>query len=403
MEFVREKKDGRVHLLISGHVFSQQSFGGISRVFKEVLPLMCDLDKRLHVSLLLSTAMSKDLLSHEQICFLPGLFVSDAIGLRPSFLKRCLDRLQRLFILMTWDTRIPTIWFASYYRSPIRRKGPVVIFVADIIHELYPEIFSGRGNARFRARKSRAIRSADMIVCISETTKQDLIRHYHLTSSQIIVAPLAVSQTFHPLNNSDIRNIAPTQKPFLLYVGTRATYKNFDFFIKTYASWRGRGEIDVVVVGPAWSAYEKAILDHNGIADSVHLLLSGLDDKELCQLYNRAYALVYPSLYEGFGLPLLEAMASGCPVVASDIPSTREVAGDVPILFTSGDEASLHRAFDDLRNQDMVEERRKEGMKHASRYSWERTAAQMLIAIRQAQREWESRHSKIKTNSFEDR
>jgi alpha-1,3-rhamnosyl/mannosyltransferase len=128
------------------------------------------------------------------------------------------------------------------------------------------------------------------------------------------------------------------------------------------------------VVGEAWTARETDLLARLGIEDRV-LLFSNVNDQQLCDLYNQARAFVYPSHYEGFGIPLLEAIACGCPLLASNIPSTREVAGTIPFYFEAAKSESLAEALNlcvekDLRDSQPVQA----GPEWAQQYSWQKTA-----------------------------
>ena len=126
----------------------------------------------------------------------------------------------------------------------------------------------------------------------------------------------------------------------MLYVGRRSHYKNFSTLLQAYSVWKHRNEITLAAVGPPGSRVEEQQLAKLGIHDRVHYL-TNVNDEELCLLYNEAIAFVYPSLYEGFGVPLLEAMASGCPIIASRIPATIEVAGECPVYFEATEVGSL--------------------------------------------------------------
>jgi len=133
----------------------------------------------------------------------------------------------------------------------------------------------------------------------------------------------------------------------------------------------------MVVIGSEWSLDEMESLRQLDIYDQV-LLVNNVDDETLCYLYNTAVAFVYPSLYEGFGIPLLEAMACGCPVVASRIPSTIEVAGDCPAYFDPLETESLVSALDKVLLEGTDSERSLAGLERVKAFSWERTAEQTL-------------------------
>ena len=136
-----------------------------------------------------------------------------------------------------------------------------------------------------------------------------------------------------------------------------------------------------MAVGKAWSKDEQRCMENLKIRDKVHLL-TNIDDPDLCLLYNQAVAFVYPSLYEGFGIPLLEAMACGCPVIASRIPSTLEVAGEHPIYFEPAEVASLLEALDTALLEGRDSARVYSGLEWVKQYSWERTTEQTLEVYR---------------------
>ena len=174
----------------------------------------------------------------------------------------------------------------------------------------------------------------------------------------------------------------PTDQPFLLYVGIRSPYKNFGMLIQAYSKWRRRKEVALVLVGARpWSDDERRQLAQLQIQDRVHLLQDA-DDETLCRLYNSAAAFVFPSLYEGFGIPLLEAMACGCPIIASRIPSTIEVAGDCSIYFDPMEEDDLLNALDIALFEGRNSGRIQAGLERVKFYSWDKTAAQILKIYR---------------------
>ena len=167
----------------------------------------------------------------------------------------------------------------------------------------------------------------------------------------------------------------------MLYVGRRGPYKNFKTLLQAYCVWQRRNEVDLLVVGSAWSEQERKWLAESGCEEQVHLL-SGVDDHQLACLYNHAQAFVYPSLFEGFGIPLLEAMACGCPVVASRIPSTLEVAAEHPYYFEPTDENDLLTALDTAFSEGRKSPRVETGIRHAELYSWQKTAQKTLQVYR---------------------
>jgi len=162
---------------------------------------------------------------------------------------------------------------------------------------------------------------------------------------------------------------AQKEKPFLLYVGMRVHYKNFSNLIKAYAKWKRKHEINLVVVGKPWSDEEIKSIHGLGLEENVQIKMN-ITDAELCKLYNDAVALVYPSLYEGFGIPLLEASACACPIIASRIPSTQEIIGSMAVYFDPLDIESMLDALEksfNLRHDPKY-------IQIARNYSWDRAA-----------------------------
>jgi len=363
-------------VVVDGIIYQIQSRGGISRLYSEILPRMCDLDDSLRIALLTDGKLRQPLPKHSHIIRRPIPPVRRY--LRPGRVWRPVIPSARRFVCRLWIGRGEgQIWHSTYYMRPGPWDGLQVVTVVDMIHERFTDLFDGPGNDQFRKEKRRCVLEADAVICISEATRQDVQRFYGLDSDSIYVVPLACSDVFKQLEQCDDGLGAPTKQPFLLYVGERTHYKNFDRLVQAYSAWSHRKEVALVVVGKPWWANEEQRLAELGIQDSMHLL-TDVDDEELCQLYNRAAAFVYPSLYEGFGIPLLEAMACGCPIVASRIPSTIEVAAGCPIYFEPTNVESLLAAFDVALSGGRASERAQAGVDRVKRYSWDKTARQTL-------------------------
>jgi alpha-1,3-rhamnosyl/mannosyltransferase len=152
--------------------------------------------------------------------------------------------------------------------------------------------------------------------------------------------------------------------------------------LTAFTNWAYNKEVKIVVVGPKWSENEVDFIKSNNLEKQL-LLYRGIQDDDLCDLYNQAKACIYPSLYEGFGIPLLEAMACGCPVIASRIPSTIEVAGGVPYYFEPGNAQSLIAALDYLMLDLALENRVKQGLEKVKQYTWEETARKVYGVLKE--------------------
>ncbi|PKN34753.1 MAG: hypothetical protein CVU61_06825 [Deltaproteobacteria bacterium HGW-Deltaproteobacteria-19] len=371
---------GPLHLVVDGIIYQSQSTGGISRLFTEILPRMCTQDESVDMTLFVVGNSSQALPVHPRIH--PLQIPDPQPFLRPSFLWRSLEEPARKAMLrLRLGTGRGKIWHSTYFSEPGRWEGRKVFTVADMIHERYPELFGGPGGDAFRALRKRCVLSADAVLCISEATRNDVREIYDWDSDRLHVVHLACSDFFRLLGEDESADGRPGEKHFLLYVGSRAHYKNFDRLLRAYSHWPMRRDVTLLVVGPPWTPGEAESLRVLGISDHVRLL-TDVDDDALCRLYNRAGAFLYPSLYEGFGIPLLEAMACGCPVVASRIATTVEVAGECPIYFEPLDGDSLLSALDQVMNEGRTSPRTRTGLAHAGGYSWDRTAAETLRVYR---------------------
>jgi glycosyltransferase involved in cell wall biosynthesis len=266
-----------------------------------------------------------------------------------------------------------SIWHSTYYTQPQGWRGKQVVTVVDMIQEKIPHLFAGSVNDLLRERKKRCLHSAQAVICISETTRQDVHAIYKISPEKTHTVHLAHSPDFRVQDGTPNGALKPESMPYILYVGGRDEYKNFHQLIRAFHNWKGGLGYNLLVVGLPWSKEELRLISDLNLASRVRLE-SRVDDTFLCWLYNHAVAFIYPSLYEGFGIPLLEAMACGCPVVASRIPSTQEIAGEIPIYFDSDDVDDLVAALDQSVLEGRSSLRTKLGIEIASRFSWDRTA-----------------------------
>lgn len=368
-----------MEVVIDCVIYRSQTRGGISRLFSEILPRMCQADNSLHITLLIQGRLKQSLPAHPHItaCSIPCInHLPYPRRLWEPIIRIVNESMRRLKV----GSGKNKIWHSTYYTLPKKWAGYSVATVHDMVFELFPQFYNGPDFDLFRQRKLLSVQQADAVICVSDTTRRDVIRLYELDVDKIHVVPNACSDVFKRLDDAKLP--CKIERPFLLYIGNRARYKNFDVLAKAYSLWCRRKEIALVLVGgKSFSVSEQWLMDELAIAGQVKLLRD-IDDETLCCLYNRAVAFIYPSLYEGFGMPLLEAMTCGCPVVASRIPSTIEVAGDCPIYFNPMEEDDLLNALDVALSEGRNSERVRTGLEKVKSYSWDRTAAQTLEVYR---------------------
>lgn len=369
---------------VDGSIYDTQQIGGISRIIDEVLPRIGAHWDDGQVTVLTCPRPGRLLPGRETLRYWgAGLYSKLTQGLRNSILLKIIRAVVWRIWLVYCSWLPPAIWFSSYYKKPYVWRGKKVFLVADLIHERFPQLFSGKANDRFRARRRKCLKDCDAIIAISHTTAKDLQQYYHIPGNKIHVAHLAPQQIFKKITDPEYIRGVSSRKPFFLYIGGRVHYKNFSFFAQTFAQWCCDHDVDLVLIGGGQlSREETQWFRKYEVEGRVHFI-PGVSDEELRELYHQAVALVYPSLWEGFGIPVLEAMACGCPVIASRIPTTEEIAEDCPIYFEPTDEKQLIAAFDQvLQNRDALSQKISKGLRVAQNYTWDNTANIIISVFR---------------------
>jgi len=365
-----------MRIAFDSQIFSAQEYGGISRYFCEIAP-------RLARSPGVTLSIAAPLHVNAYLAELPPP-LNQGRRVKGSGLLRVPVRMAGI-AASDWCLRrlSPDVIHETYY-SPWAtgpKSAPRVLTVYDMAHERFPETQVNSGKtSRFKAL---AARRADHIICISESTRRELIDLLGVPAGKTSVIYLATSMTkVEP--DAQLRARLP-QRPYLLYVGSRSGYKNFPRLLQAYAgSPRLRNDFDLLCFGGgAWSATEKAEMSRLQL-DPARLHCSGGDDRLLAQAYLHARVFVYPSQYEGFGIPPLEAMAQQCPVACGRNSSIPEVVGEAGAYFDASDPDSIRAAVESLACDDT--ERAKViplGNQRVAHFSWDRCAMETLAVYRQ--------------------
>jgi glycosyltransferase involved in cell wall biosynthesis len=279
----------------------------------------------------------------------------------------------------------PDVIHETYYSGQLlcpAAKGRVIT-VYDMIHEKYAVGFSVRDPAT--KYKRLAVARADHVICISHSTKNDLCALFDVPEHKVSVVHLGFEKFGQPASAVAASTAKQTQRPFLLYVGSRGGYKNFARMLQAVAARPALKEaFDVVAFGGgAFNASELALTGSLGFAPGTIRQVGG-GDAVLGGLYARAAAFVYPSVYEGFGLPPLEAMAHSCPVVTSNSSSMPEVVGNAgeyfdPLNVEAQSDAIWKVVFDAERRSQLIEL----GRQRLPMFSWERCALETQVVYQQ--------------------
>ncbi|MHA3052314.1 glycosyltransferase family 4 protein [Acinetobacter sp. ANC 4640] len=299
-------------------IFYQQKFGGISRYFFELSNEINNLNLNDEIKIV-SPFYKNEYIKKSELT--KGFYLNEY----PRYTNRIYHELNNLVDFFDEKLFAYDICHMTYYKSYINRsKAKKVVTVYDMIHEIFPKKFHAQDKTR--RNKFITINNSDHVICISEQTKTDLINILNIPEEKISVTYLGVN----------LEEGLPLEiiEDYILYVGSRGGYKNFESLVKAYAiNFHLKNKIKLYVFGGGEFSKEELNLFSSLEIYEQYIVYTGNDDLILDGLYKNALAFVYPSLYEGFGLPPLEAMIRRCPVVVSNSSCIPEVVGDAGIYF----------------------------------------------------------------------
>jgi glycosyltransferase involved in cell wall biosynthesis len=255
-----------------------------------------------------------------------------------------------------------------------------IITVCDVTPLLFPEAHGRMNVWHHRYALPAILGRADRIVTISEASKLDIIRHYRVSEKKISVTLLAADEKFCPIPaGTPSPAIHDLPRPYILNVGTLEPRKNLAGLVRAFAAARSKGMLHTLIISgaPGWGRSPLADLIQELALDDVVIFTGFVEDDDLPHLYAGADFFVYPSLYEGFGLPVLEAMACGTPVITSNVSSLPEVAGAAALLIDPCSTAELSGAMLRLAGDETIRRQLSiKGLERAGHFSWEQTSEQ---------------------------
>jgi len=356
-----------LNVLFDHQIFSTQVYGGASNYFFE---LMKRLDRHKDIDVSLSLLISNN-------AYVKSLNCSRSIAIPHSLQSGKMTRTllavngaysRHLIRKREFDVFHPT-YYDPYFLDDLKSK-PFVVTVFDMIHEIYPQMFNYDG--MLTARKASLVRRAAAIIAISESTKTDIMKHYGIAEEKIKVIHLATS--FSLPERLSLPHVLPDR--YLLFVGHRTIYKNFVPFIRAITPIL-KSDLDLTIVcagGGPLTKSEQSLFTELGIGTRVVHYAPSNDVMIL--LYAKAISFVFPTLYEGFGLPVLEAFSCRCPATISNTTSLREVASDAALYFDPSNETSMREAiakiiYDGGLRQELIQL----GIQRLKEFSWEKSAA----------------------------
>ncbi len=280
------------------------------------------------------------------------------------------------------------IFHATDHLLPLLQQTRTVFSLGDMTFLSHPQVHSRLNRVYLRLMMPRFLSSADAIITNSQNTLSDMQRFYGQNLPNSVVVYHGVNKRFCPVTDTnalaDVRRRYDLPLNFLLYVGTIEPRKNLPRLIEAYASIRSQ-DVKLVIAGKKGWLYEETfkLVESLGLQDDV-IFPGYVHDADLPALYSAADCFLFPSLYEGFGLPVLEAMACGTPVITSNTSSLPEVAGDAAILIDPYSVTDIRDALQAvLDNPGKRADMHTKGLKNASRFTWEHAANQTLEIYQQ--------------------
>ena len=287
--------------------------------------------------------------------------------------------------------RLDLLHWLHYASSPIK-PCRYVISIHDVNHLLFPELLPSRRALHYAKSMLRlATRVADRIITASNTSKAEIVEHLHVSEDKISVIYNGVAEMFKPQPPDEVFERLKTDyeiyPPYILYVGSLREHKNVARLLEALSNLNVMIGCDQTLVIAGDHPKQRAVLERyvkrNRLSRSVHFL-GAVPHEKLPILYSGAHLFVFPTLYEGFGLPVLEAMACGVPVCASDIHVLREVAGDAAAFFSPYEPFDMAEVMASvIMDPDIHDDLSDKGLKRASEFSWTRTAQQTLAVYRE--------------------
>jgi alpha-1,3-rhamnosyl/mannosyltransferase len=283
-----------------------------------------------------------------------------------------------------------SLYHSTYYLMPYRVNVPIVFTCYDLIPIVYPQYFSPLQRTIYRVAHHIAARVSSCIIAISESTKSDLTRYFSIDERKISTIPLAANITFNPQPMGTIevaRSRYDLPHRYCLYVGTNKPHKNLLGLLNAWKLLHDKKALEghsLVIAGQWDPRYPEAKeFTLTSSLNKVVIFTGEINEEHLPALYSGATVFVQPSLYEGFGLPIIEAMACGTVVACSDTSSLPEVAGNAAILFNPKDPKSIAAKLGALiADSNKIDSLREKSIHQASRFSWQQTAQKTIDIYR---------------------
>jgi len=278
------------------------------------------------------------------------------------------------------------------FSAPLSFKNPIVVTIHDIISILFPETIPFASRMFYSKWMPFSYRKAKKIITISNSTKRDIIRVLGIAEDKITVIPLGYDKKIEKkLDKSEIENVRKNNKlpeNYLLHIGTLEPRKNLDFLIEVFSEVikKDKSDLHLVITGKKGWYYEGLFEKVKQLSLEEKVIFTGyVDEQDKAAIYQGAKVFTFPSIYEGFGLPPLEAMAAGVPVISSDTSSMPEVVGKAGILLSPHDKSGWVKAIREVSGSEKLrKEMIAKNLEQVKHFSWDKTAEKTIEVYREA-------------------
>jgi len=281
------------------------------------------------------------------------------------------------------------VYHSPYYLMPYFSGLPTAVTIHDLIPQLFPEYFPAKTRLLSNWLKRLALRRAVVILTVSQATRQDLLKKYEIPPAKVKAVPHAADGRFRPQSQIEINRVLhkyTLPDAYLFYLGINKPHKNLPLLVQSYAALAAtQQQIPPLIIAGAWDGRYPEVKQMAEQSEAGHLIrfLGPVPDEDLPGLYSGARFFVFPSLYEGFGLPVIEAMACGTAVICAASSSLLEVTAEAALTFEPqrADQliAQIQRF---LQNPELIKEYEERGLKQADNFSWQKTAVATINCYR---------------------
>lgn len=326
---------------------------------------------------------------NEYTIYLPVAPTADMPKTRDGWIYKVVPG-RRLWTLRALNRAVnqdrPDVFWSPTHYAPLMLKMPQIITILDVSYKHFPKMFAKRDLYKLSIWGKYSVKRAKRIITISQTSRDDIIKEYNVAPTKVAVVTVGIRDIIKSdMKKEDVLEKHSVSTPYILFVGTIQPRKNIVRLIEAFSRIKKARDSDLalVVIGRRGWQFKETFEAPNkyGVGDSVKFL-ENVTDEELPVFYKNAELFVLPSLYEGFGLPILEAMQYGAPVATSNVSSLPEAGGDAAAYFDPTDAEDMVKVIENVLDHKSLREKMVErGKKHVKEFSWEKSAVDVLKVL----------------------